>query len=142
MDSCTVCGKQLDKSQLLFTASGLVCEPCNFEQESVAPEKALTPIGIGGLVVGLIPFVISFRQSSSTSVTVTTEGVEQTVSESGSSFDYVALPAGALAIVLGVGALILALRSSSKVKATRLAIAAGVLAIGAFQVVRGLGLFG
>jgi hypothetical protein len=84
-----------------------------------------------GLGAGLLPFIISIRSSQSTTVN------GQVVSSS--SLDYVALLGGGVALLAGAVALL----SASKVadKKRPMAVAAAVLLLGAFQLVRGFGLF-
>ena len=92
-----------------------------------APDR---PLAIAGLIAGGVPFVISYSETSSTS-------------ENGriTSFHYrdkVAIAGGGLAVLLGLVALLLALRNRGG--AARIGLAAGALALGGFQLVRGFGL--
>lgn len=85
---------------------------------------------IVGLVAGIVPFMLS--SSSSSSVTVNGHVVESTYR------DNVAIAGGAVALLCGVLAAI-AERKPSSVRGTRLAMAVGVLALGAYQIARGFG---
>jgi hypothetical protein len=86
---------------------------------------------IAGGIAGLIPFVISSVSTSS----VTENGV--TIAST--YRDNVAIGAGAVALVLGIVAA--ALAAKNKTGSTRLAIGIAVIALGAFQIARGFGVF-
>jgi hypothetical protein len=83
-----------------------------------------------GLVAGIIPLL--FSSSSSSSVTVNGQVVESTYR------DNFAIAGGAVAIFCGVLAAI-SERKPSSVRSKRLAMAIGMVALGAYQVARGFG---
>src|SRR6266571_5130092 len=104
--------------------------PENGDTDLRIPAKFPGPIELLGGVAGLLPFVISFSSTHSTSVNgVVTNLVYR---------DWVAFGGGAVAALCGVVAL-LALRRPGK-KGVRAAAAVGLLALGGVQVARGLGL--
>lgn len=86
---------------------------------------------IAGGIAGLVPFVISTASTS----TVTENG--RTVSFS--YHDNVAIIGGVIAVLCGIVAATMAAKNKSG--GTRLAIGIAVLALGAFQIARGFGVF-
>jgi hypothetical protein len=86
---------------------------------------------IAGGIAGLVPFVINAASTSS----VTENG--QIVSFS--YRDNVAIAAGVVAVLCGIVAAAMAAKNKSG--GTRLAIGIAVLALGAFQIARGFGMF-
>jgi len=89
------------------------------------------PLVVGWLI-GIVPFFIRFGTHRSTSVN------GQVVSSS--SIEYVALSAGAVVVVIGVIALVAAFRQDDR-RLARIALAASVLLLGVFHLVRGVGIF-
>jgi hypothetical protein len=94
-----------------------------------AASKTWTVIG---LIAGLLPFLISTSSSSST-----------TVNGQITSFAYrdnFALAGGAVALLCGIIAAI-SERKPSDVRTKRLLVAFAIVALGGFQIARGLGVF-
>lgn len=83
-----------------------------------------------GLVVGAVPFAVSFQTTSKTTVT---EGTIETVT-SKSAIDYVAVGAGGLAFLLGLVALIQGIRVRNMAV---LGLGVAAMALGIFQIARG-----
>jgi hypothetical protein len=87
-----------------------------------------------GLAVGVVPFMVSYRQTHQSSVSTTADGTEITHVTHKTRFDYVAVPCGALAFVLGLVGL---LRGLSVRKLEVLGVGVAAMALGVFQAVRG-----
>jgi TPR repeat protein len=88
-------------------------------------------LAIAGAVAGAVPFMISSTETSSV-----------TVNGKVTDFHYrdnVALAGGGLAAILGLFAVVLAIRNRGG--AVRILAAVGVLALGGFQIAKGLGVF-
>lgn len=83
---------------------------------------------IAGIVIAALPFICSF----STSSTVNGQLVSQT--------DYVAVALGIIAILIGLSTMRLWSQTPSADLMKRRALFAVIIGLGAFQVVRGLGL--
>lgn len=130
--TCAQCGNAFAQKDLFATPRGLVCASCNDAPPiPKATPLPIAPVGIVGIVLGSLPFGLSFSTSSS----MTINGVV----EESSRRDYVALGLGPLAALCGVGALLAATKATDQ-KNLRLGLAAGVIGLGLVQVVRGLGL--
>jgi hypothetical protein len=83
-----------------------------------------------GVVIAVVPFFVSYRDFRETTVTA---NEIRTVTHK-TAFDYVAVPCGALAVVLGILGLVRGV-SARKIP---VAVVSGVcLALGLFQAVRG-----
>src|SRR3569832_966549 len=96
MSACATCQKPIENEAF----SGILCQSCYAEEQKKVDASSgglLSKIPLA-IVVGSIPFVASFRTSSTTSQTVNGEVVEHTVR----SMDYVALALGPVAILLGI----------------------------------------
>jgi hypothetical protein len=119
----------MNELALVMSDKGEICEECELEEIQQGRIKALTAPGIAGLVAGALPFFFNF--STSNSQTINGQVVES------SHFDFVAVPCGALALLLSV---VVGLTALGKGKAKRLPVAAGVLILGLVQLVRGLGI--
>ena len=91
------------------------------------------PEYIGG-AAGALPFFAHYSQSSSTTV----NGVVTTAS----FIDYIAVGGGAVAVLFGLVSLAFVGKTAPTKKGLRLGLAAGLLLLGAFQLVRGFGLIG
>lgn len=92
-------------------------------------------VDVLGLVTGLVPFVLSYSQTTSTSVSTSGGGLDvgtTTVSH----MDYVALGGGGVTLLLAVIGLALIGRMRSR--SIRLAIFIVLLALGSFQIIRGV----
>jgi len=98
------------------------------ESIDLAPARD-KPAAIAGAISGFVPFVIH----SSTSSSVTVNGVV----ESAGYRDNVALGAGVLALACGLIALLFAVKG--KAPPARLGLAIAVIALGAYQIARGIG---
>ena len=109
-------------------------EPTASAPTQDAEPTVATPLVSGmmtaGFVVGLVPFVIHFGTTSTTTVNGVTEST---------SIDYVAIPCGGLAIVCGMASLVGAIGNSDR-KTKRIGLAALLGLLGAFQLLRGFGL--
>lgn len=129
--TCAQCGKPFAQKDLFATARGLVCASCNDAPPiPKATPLPIPPVGIVGIVLGCLPFGLSFSTSSS----MTVNGVV----EESTRRDYVALGLGPVAAVCGVFALLAALKETNQ-KNLRLGLAAGIVGLGLLQILRGLG---
>lgn len=127
--TCAMCGRAFPLEELTATTTGQLCADCK-EGIVATPERPLvSPLAVVGLVFGLAPFFLHFTKSLS----LTVNGVVEQ-----SHFDAVAVGGGALALVLGLAALVSA-RNVMEGRRTRLGIAAAIAALGVFQVLSGLG---
>jgi hypothetical protein len=86
-----------------------------------------------GIAAGLIPFGLSFHTSSATSL--------NGVVTSATYLDYVALAGGAVALVLGVASIGSIARVEPALRGKRIGLTVLVIALGALQIARGLGVF-
>jgi hypothetical protein len=86
-----------------------------------------------GLAAGLIPFGLSFRTRSTSSV--------NGVLTSATHLDYVALACGAIALVLGLASVRAIGRVEPALRGKRIGLTALVIALGSLQLARGLGVF-
>lgn len=128
--ACARCGVDFDESALSFGEDGLlVCPACTTPERPAGPRIPL----LGGIAcaVAIVPFFIHYRVTNSSTIEI--DGM--TASEDISSFDYVAVPFGALAVLLGLAALGL---GAARRNWTGLAAGALALLIGAFHVWTGL----
>jgi hypothetical protein len=87
-----------------------------------------------GLAAGVLPFMVSFRQTHEESFRATAGGAEITSVTRKTAFDYVAVPCGALAFVLGMVGLLRGL-SARKLEVAGIGVAA--MALGVLQILRG-----
>jgi len=102
------------------------------QQDSGNFIKFPSQLEIAGIVLAALPFVCSF--SSSSTRTVNGRVVEE------SNFDVVAAVAGAVAIGIGVFIVTYLARTHADDRLKRMGVIAGVILVGAFQLlVRGLG---
>lgn len=131
MTTCVMCSKPVENS----ASTGVVCRSC-FDAEQTTSNTARTsflskvPIA---LFVALLPFIVSFRTSSSS--TETDNGV---TTISGTSTDYIAVALGPLAILLGLIALVGARTKPEGERMKPAGLAALAIVIGAYQLYRGL----
>lgn len=112
-------------------------------QQAAEAESGARKLAIAGYVAGLVPLFVSYRQSSGSSSQVVRDGTVISSSSTSSTFDYIAVPAGAVAVLLGAIALFGALRTadvSPKWRGITGMFAAGALALGAYQIAHGAGM--
>jgi hypothetical protein len=131
--SCIQCGSAVENPQ----QTGVLCAGCSARadaSEEVAAIQRVDRVATAALVIGCLPFVATFRKSSSSSVTINGQKVESRQN----AIDYVAVSAGALAALLALVALARALRAPAKVRGYRLAMAIGGLLLGGFQIFLGM----
>lgn len=129
MGTCASCASDVDELALVMSDKGEICEACELEEIQQGRIKALTAPGIAGLVAGALPFFVNF--STSSSQTINGQVVEA------AHFDFVAVPCGALALLLSV---VVGITALGKGKARRLPVAGGVLILGVVQLLRGSGI--
>jgi hypothetical protein len=130
MSACTKCSKPIENEA--FT--GVLCQQCYAAQErqnNATRRGLLEKIPIP-LVVGLVPFFVSYRVTHSTSLNLNGLVLE----DASDSIDYVAVALGPLALILGILALVSALKAPMRTRAVGLAVL-GIL-LGAVQLYRGL----
>jgi|HubBroStandDraft_2_1064218.scaffolds.fasta_scaffold196587_2 hypothetical protein len=87
-----------------------------------------------GLAIGLLPFFLSFRETRESSFVMSADGAQISQTTHKMAFDYIAVPFGALAIVLGLVGL---LRGLPARKLGVLGAGVAAMALGLLQVVRG-----
>jgi hypothetical protein len=92
----------------------------------------LPGVGIGA---GFLPFFISFRETHESSVTTTAGSTEIRNVTKKTAFDYVAVPCGAVAFVLGLVGLV---RALSVKKWGVLGVGVAAMALGVLQIARGM----
>ena len=107
----------------------------HLEVQSYTAASRARSLGRAALALGILPFIFSMRTSSSHTVNGVTTG---------STFDYVGVPAGALALILAGVALFFVVRFAStetfsEQRNKLLGPAVAGLLLGALQIVRGLG---
>jgi hypothetical protein len=137
---CTKCHKDFPATDLLRGESGWVCQLCNLEDQ--APRLSiLHPAAIAALVLGLLPFFISFRHSESSSASVQVDGQVVSATQVTHSMDFVAIVVGIAALAAAVVALSIGAKAIDR-KALRLGVAVLGLLLGVVQVLRGLGVLG
>lgn len=88
---------------------------------------------IAAFVIGVVPFVCNFSTSTTTTVNGRVTSHQET--------DFIALAAGALVVLLAVGSFRLLGRTPNEDRIKRYGIIAVLIALGVFQVLRGLGVF-
>jgi len=88
-----------------------------------------------GLAIGVLPFSLSFRETREQSFVMSPNGAQISQTTHRTAFDYLAVPCGGLAIVLGLYGLVRALPSRRLVV---LGVGAAAVLVGLLQVVRGL----
>lgn len=133
MQTCQMCGTAITGDEVLYTADArVVCRGC-FDTADVAAATARSAGGVGlltaGAIAGVIPFL--FHASESSTVVVNGEVVNAM------SRDYVALACGAVAALLGAIAAYGAV--TSKAGGAALLMRLAIVALGAYQIARGLG---
>ncbi len=132
MSACVMCQRPVENE----ASTGAVCRSC-FDAEHVSSADARTswfskiPVA---LIVAFMPFVATFRTSSSTTTTVNGE----VVASSGTSIDYVAVALGPLAILLALGTLKGVRELPAETRNRTLGFALAALVVGAYQLYRGL----
>jgi hypothetical protein len=133
MQNCQTCGKAILGDEVLYTADAKVVCPGCFDTADVAATtmRGTRPFTVyaAGAIVGMLPFM--FHVTDSSTVMVNGEVVSAT------SRDYFALVCGAVAALLGALGVVGATRSKSGGPALAGWIA--IVAIGAYQIARGLG---
>jgi hypothetical protein len=112
-------------------------------QQSAETESSARKTAMAAFVCAVLPMFVSFGTTQSSSSRTVIDG--RVVSESSRvvSLDYAALALGALAVLLGLAALIGAVRNTAASTRWRVGvgmIAFGGLGIGAWQAARGAGL--
>ena len=133
--TCVSCARTISGSDMLYTAAGaLVCPAC-FDKADLAATIQRKPAPWAlvyiGAIVGLIPLLV--RMGSATVITIDGAVVEE------SYRDWVAIGGGFVA--LGCGLVAAGLSLSSRPITQQLGLAVAVLALGAFQLMRGFGQF-
>ena len=88
---------------------------------------------IAGIVIAALPFLCSFSTTSSSSINGQVTSFQQT--------DFVAIGAGIIAILIGLSTTRLWSQTSPDDLMKRRIVSVVILALGAFQVLRGLGIF-
>lgn len=131
MNACAICGQPIENESY----SGVTCQRC-FDAEAGRPtgqSSFLSKVPVA-IAVGLIPFVIGFRSSDSSSSSV--DGV--VVASSSHSIDYVAVTLGPVAAVLGLISLAVASKQPPETRTRAFALAALGVLLGCYQIYRGL----
>lgn len=133
-ETCQLCAKTIAGADVLYTADArIACRDCYDKADvaaaSLGSSSGATGLATAGAVAGVIPFLV--HVSSSSTVMVNGEVVSAT------SRDYIALVCGVVAIILGALTAVGAVRS--KQGGAALAMRIGVVALGAYQIARGLG---
>lgn len=129
---CAGCETDVAESEGFQSERGLLCASCNLDDELAPSGSGLPTPGIVGLVAGAAPFFAQMRSAST--VTVNGRVVES------SSLDFIALGGGGVAVACGL--LVFATSRGLPDAARRMAIAAACVGLGAFQLLRGLGMLG
>jgi len=125
---CTKCHKDFPETDLLRGENGWVCQLCNLEDQ--APRlSVLHPAAIVALVLGLLPFFISFRHSESSSASVQVDGQVVSATQVTHSMDFVAIVVGFAALAAAVVALSIGAKAIDR-KALRLGVAVLGLLLG------------
>jgi hypothetical protein len=88
-----------------------------------------------GLAVGVVPFFVSFRTSHESTSDLTASGIEIRSVTRRNPFDYMAVPCGAFAFVLGFAGLV---RGISARKYVVLGVGVAAMIVGVIQLVRGI----
>ena len=101
-----------------------------------AMKPTLHPVDFFGLIAALVPFGLSYSRTETSYSTVTATGALEVGTRTTRHMDYVALAGGALALVCAV--IGLSLIGRMKAKGIRFAIFAVLLALGGFQIIRGV----
>jgi uncharacterized protein len=132
--ACTGCGKAISGADVLYTADArVVCPACSGKADLAATQARLSArlglVAVAGIVAA-IPFAVTM---SSWSWSVVDGKVSFTYR------DWLAIGCGAGAAVLGAIAVVLAIRG--KVAIGQIGAASLVMALGGFQIARGLGVF-
>lgn len=112
----------------------------NADDLKAGPARTIAAVG---LVMALVPFVVSLRSTGSTTLTVEHGGGLLQHVVQAQTFDYVAVPLGVLAAACGVLALLGVARANEaspqwKQRAALMALGAGVL--GLYQALHGVGM--
>jgi hypothetical protein len=131
MVACSGCGKALAESDVLYTSDArAVCDNCfgQADVRDIQTRASSLELGLAGvgLAIGVAPFAASVTTLSNVGGHVTYR-------------DWVAIPGGAIAAGFGAAALVMTLRGRRKLG--MLALAIGVVALGAYQLARGFGVF-
>ena len=63
MQPCPSCGVEVDKSQLMFTEAGEMCDACHAALPE--PSTGAPPLAIAAVIAGVIPFFMSVSRESS-----------------------------------------------------------------------------
>ncbi len=112
-----------------------VADALDEELKEIERGKATATLPGAGLAVGALPFFLSFRETRESSFVMSADGTQISQSTHRTAFDYVAVPCGALAIVLG---LVGVLRGRAARKTAVLGAGAAAVALGLLQIARGL----
>jgi NAD-dependent SIR2 family protein deacetylase len=124
---CVSCGY---RGKMVYLEYAMVCPICDHSQSKPLNAGPLYPNVVWfGIAVGMQPFFFSLAE------TTTTTSNGQTITE---YFDVVGAAGGGLAYLAGAAAVVFAMHSDKKMPA--IAVGAGVLALGLYQLLHGLGI--
>ena len=129
-NNCASCGLNFCETKMVYSENGMVCAICDVDNQS-KPLNAgpLHPVALFGIVTGMLPFFFSLAETTTTTIN------GQTTTE---YFDVVGAAGGGLACLAGAAAVVFAMRSDKKMPV--IAVGAGVLALGLYQLLHGLGI--
>ena len=131
MPNCTNSGRLYPDRELKTVGPAVMCFDCAAGAGAMPESKfPLSGVGIAAVVAAMLPFFGHYTTSSSLS-----ENGEVVAS---TYRDYVALAGGALAILFGGVAVLGALKAAEQ-RNLRLGIVGGAIALGVFQLLRGVG---
>ena len=132
MSACIQCGNPVENEAV----TGAICLACSNKASGLDDALAPKVTGPAKIALGLavVPFVISFRSGSSSQVRVNGQVVEK----SENHIDYVALPVGALVLVLGIFAVVKGLKAPAAVRNMQLGAAGFAVLLGLLHVLRGV----
>ena len=134
-DPCSSCGVAVRGANVLYAPDGrIVCPTCfgKLDPNLEAAKPRWRTFALAGAVVGAVPFALQMSSSSFT-----------TVNGQVTSFvyrDWLAIMCGVVALVLGGITVVLARREHLQ-RALAFAAAIAIVALGAGQIARGVGVF-
>ena len=140
--TCIKCGASFDASELLITADGAVCELCNLDGDAPRP-SLFSPLVLVAVATALAPLFIHVYETPAlgSTLTVTRVGlghVSLAEHQVPGIFDFVAVGAGALALLLCVVLLVAALKER-RLRGPRLGICLPVVSLAVWHLLYGLG---